>query len=155
MQAFARDQLHAEEIPPQVPADLVNRHDMRVVEPRHCLGLVLKSQELSLGSKAPRFDHLERDGPVKRDLVGFEDDAHPSSPQLTQNLIAAHHGCRRSTYCELVPEGCSLGWTFHNWRRHCRAAPIVSLTHARRDRVVPKSAKAASIWSVRSGNRRR
>ncbi len=71
---------------PPVLADLVDRHDVRVVELRDGLGLVLKSQQLAFGGETARLDHLEGDGPVERDLVGFEDDAHPprpSSPRIS------------------------------------------------------------------------
>ncbi len=80
VEAAARDQLHAEEMPPLVPADLVDRHNVRVVELRDGLGLILKPQQLGFGGKAARFDHLEGDGPVERDLVGLENDAHPPRP---------------------------------------------------------------------------
>ena len=90
VEAASRDQLHAEEMPPSVLANLVNRHDVRMVELCDSLGLVLKSHQLGFGGERARLDHLEGDRPVERDLVSLEDDAHPASPQLAQDLVARH-----------------------------------------------------------------
>ena len=88
VETFARDQLHAEEMPPLVSPDLVNRHDVGMVELRDRLGLVLKAHKLGFRGENARLDHLERDRPVERDLVGFEDDAHSTSAQLAPDLVA-------------------------------------------------------------------
>ena len=52
VEAGSRDQLHAEEMPSVVLADLVDRHDVRVVELRDSLGLVLKPQQLAFGGES-------------------------------------------------------------------------------------------------------
>ena len=73
-------QLHAEEMLPAALAYLVDRHDVRVIELGDGLRLVLKPNQLGFRCEAARLDHLQGDGPVERDLVGFEDHAHPAAP---------------------------------------------------------------------------
>ncbi len=88
VEAGSLDQLHAEEMPSLVLADLVDRHDVRVVELGDGLGLILKSQQLGFRGENARLDQLEGDRPIERDLAGFQDNAHSPSPQLAQDFIA-------------------------------------------------------------------
>ena len=75
---------------PAALADLVDRHDVRMIELGNGFRLVLKSNQLGFRCEAARLDNLEGDGSVERSLVGFQDHAHPATPQLAQNFVA---GC--------------------------------------------------------------
>ena len=65
-----------------VLADLVDRHDARVVEQGDGLGLVLEPAQLVVVGQDAGLDHLEGDGPVEADLAGLVDDAHAAAAQL-------------------------------------------------------------------------
>ena len=81
-------QLHAEKVLPAALADLVNRHDVRVIELGDRLRFVLKSDQLGFRREATRFYDLERDRPIERELLGFEHDPHSPAPQLAQDFVA-------------------------------------------------------------------
>ena len=63
VEAGSLNQLHAEEITPLVLTDLVDRHDVRVVELGNRFGLILKSQSLGFRGKRSRLDQFERRPP--------------------------------------------------------------------------------------------
>ena len=87
VQAGAGYQLHAEKALAVLPADLVDGYDVRVVEPRDGLGLVLKPDQLSLAGEFGRPDDLQGNQPVQCDLPCPVDNAHPSPAQLIEQLI--------------------------------------------------------------------
>ena len=95
----ALDQLHAEVVLAVVLADLVDRHDARVVEQGDGLGLVLEPAQLGVVGQNAGLDHLEGDGPVEADLPGLVDDAHAAAAQLLVNLVVAE-----------VADAGGLGW---------------------------------------------
>ncbi len=65
-------------------ADLVNLHDIGMLEPGHGAGLDLESGS---GRLVGATDHLERDDPVESHVSGLEDLAHPSRAQSPEYLI--------------------------------------------------------------------
>ena len=69
-QAAAVDELHAEVVLAVVLADLVDRHDARVVEQGDGLGLVLEPAQLVVAGQDAGLDHLEGDGPVEARPAG-------------------------------------------------------------------------------------
>jgi hypothetical protein len=83
----AVDQLHAEVVLALVFPDLVDRHDVRVVEPRGGLRLDAEALHVSLGCQLAGEDHLERDRAVETDLACLVDDAHPPAGDLLQQLV--------------------------------------------------------------------
>ena len=72
-----------------VLADLVDRHDPRVVEEGDGLGLVPEAAELGVVCQNAGPDHLEGDGPIERDLSGLVDDPHAAAAQFPADLVVA------------------------------------------------------------------
>ena len=72
-----------------VLADLVDRHDARVVEVGGGLGLGVEPPDVGLVGELAGEDHLERDGPVEADLPGLVDDAHAAAGDLADDLVVA------------------------------------------------------------------
>ena len=72
-----------------VLADLVDRHDARMVEVGGGLGLGVEPPDVGLVGELAGEDHLERDGPVEADLPGLEDDAHAAAGDLADDLVVA------------------------------------------------------------------
>jgi hypothetical protein len=80
---------------PGLTADLVDGHDVRVVQRGGGLGLGLEPPHVRLGRQLPGEDHFEGDRPVQADLVRPVDDAHAAAGDLPQQLVVAevaHHG---------------------------------------------------------------
>ena len=73
-------------------ADLEDRHDVRVVEDRHGLGLDLESAAVVVGGMGAGQEHLEGDGPVQADLARLVDDANPAVGDLANQLVIAEVG---------------------------------------------------------------
>jgi hypothetical protein len=92
IEAGSVDEFHAEEMPSTVLTNLVDWHDVRMVELRDGLGLILKSQQFTFRGENAGLDQLHGDCPVESHLVGFQDDAHPPSAQLAKDLIAWQTG---------------------------------------------------------------
>ena len=88
-EARAGDQLHREVAPLLVPPDLEDRHDVRVVEPRHGLGLVLEPPEIVLGGQQAGLEHLQGDGSVEADLARLVDDPHAAPAEHAAQLVVA------------------------------------------------------------------
>ena len=72
-----------------VLADLVDRHDARMVEVGRRLGLGVEPLDVGLVGELAGEDHLERDGPVEADLPRLEDDAHAAAGELADDLVVA------------------------------------------------------------------
>ena len=72
-----------------VLADLVDRHDARMVEVGGRLGLGVEPLDVGLVGELAGEDHLERDGPVEAHLPGLEDDAHAAAGDLADDLVVA------------------------------------------------------------------
>jgi hypothetical protein len=69
--------------------DLVDRHDVGMVQERDRLGLVLEAAQLIVGGEHVRLEHLERDRPVQADLAGLIHDPHAAAAQLLVDLVIA------------------------------------------------------------------
>ena len=67
-QALPLDEAHAEIVLPLVLADLVDRHDARMIEVRRRLGLGVEPLHVGVVGELAGEDHLERHGPVEADL---------------------------------------------------------------------------------------
>ena len=78
------NELHAEEEHAVLVADLVDRHDVGVVQLAGQLGLAAKPCPLVGRRQRAGEDHLERDDPVQRDLPGLVDNPHPAPGDLLE-----------------------------------------------------------------------
>ncbi len=84
---FALEQLHRDEVPALVHADVVDRADVRVIERRRdsCFPQepldVLRRHAVALGQE------LQRDVPAKPRVLGLIDDAHPAGTELADDAI--------------------------------------------------------------------
>src|SRR5262249_13668080 len=94
-EALALDELHGEVAPAVVLADLVDRHDMRVVETGDGLGLVAEASEVVVAGPGPCAEHLQRDEAVEGALAGLVDDAHAAAAEDAVDLVVAEvtHAC--------------------------------------------------------------
>jgi hypothetical protein len=88
-QAVTLDQLHAEEVPTAVLTDLVNGHDVRVVQPGRRFRLQPKTLHLGGRGQLRRQDHLEGDDAVQADLPRPVNHAHPAARDLFLQLVVA------------------------------------------------------------------
>ena len=84
-QAAALDEAHAEVVLALVLADLVDRHDVGVVEVGGRLGLDVEPLDVGLGGELAGQDHLQGDRPVEADLPGLVDDAHAAAGDLPEH----------------------------------------------------------------------
>ena len=85
---------------PVVLADLVDGHDVRVVELGRRLRLLTETRRRSASpARSPGQDHLQGDRPIQADLPGLVDDPHAAAGDLRQQFVVAErlHGrqCRR------------------------------------------------------------
>ena len=88
-QVAALDQPHAEERLVVDLADLVDRHDVRVVELRHRLGLGAEPPQLGEARQRRVADQLQRHEPPEVDLPRPVDDPHPAPSDLVDQLVFA------------------------------------------------------------------
>ena len=72
---------------PWSPAEVVDRHDGRVVHLGDELGLALEAL-LELGRQVARRDQLDRDVAVEQRIAGAVDDAHAAAAELPEDLVA-------------------------------------------------------------------
>ena len=61
-----------------VLADLVDRHDVRVIQMSGRLGLETESLQVVGGGEPAGTHHLEREHAVQAHLAGLVDDTHPA-----------------------------------------------------------------------------
>jgi hypothetical protein len=78
------DQLHGEVAEFGGLADFIDRHDVRMRQPGHGLGLLLEEPDRFFRVHALRQD-FHGDPPLQALLVGREHDPHPAAGQLLQN----------------------------------------------------------------------
>jgi hypothetical protein len=76
-------------------AGLVQRHDVRVLQASHRLGLDQEAQPLGGAGVFDRPDHLQGDEAVGLVLAGAIDDAHAAVAADPENLVAGHSGYSR------------------------------------------------------------
>ena len=89
VKARAADQLHAEVALVLVPAHLEYWDDVRMVEHRDRLGLILEPPKVVFSGQDSRLQHLERHRPVQSDLARPVHHAHPTPAQQVQQLVVA------------------------------------------------------------------
>jgi len=98
VQAARLEELHRKEKLPVVLADLVNGHDVRMVETRHHLGFVAEAPHIVSG---PGAQQLERDEPMQALLLRPVHRAHPTTAEFGQQLVVGEsdgtmcHGRKR------------------------------------------------------------
>lgn len=85
----ARQITHGQEILSLVQPDLVDGHDVGVLEQGRRLGLGMKSMDGLAGGQRVGHQQLERDGAAHPELTGFMDDAHPAVAQLAHQFVVA------------------------------------------------------------------
>ena len=94
----SRDELHGVVMYTPVAADGEDRHDMRMMQGRHDLGLDPEPGELPRFDPGGRRQDLQGHATAERSLLGLVDHSHPAAadladdPELAQHpiLIAAH-----------------------------------------------------------------
>jgi hypothetical protein len=109
-------------VPARVLADLVDGHDVRVVQVGDVLGLAAEAAHLLLGGQFPRLDHLQRHDPVGGHLPGLVDHAHATVAHLLQQLIP-RESARRGT--PRVGQRAGRGGRGAGGRRRRRCGPVV------------------------------
>ena len=70
-------------------AEIVDRHDMRFVEAGRHLGFASKSPLVGVVVGEVRGQHLQRDDPVHRGVVGLPDLAHAAAAQHLHQAVSA------------------------------------------------------------------
>ena len=94
-QADPLDELHREEVLPIDLADLEDRDDVRVLQPRRRLGLGAEPLDVLVVREPARQDHLERHDPAQVHLPGAIDHAHTAAGDFGDQLIVAEPLGRR------------------------------------------------------------
>ena len=87
-QALPLDEFERQVRPPFVLADLVDLHDMGMLEAGDRLRLAPEAVELSGRGVGTREQHLEGDQAVQPELPGLVDDPHSAPAQLGEDFIA-------------------------------------------------------------------
>ena len=70
-------------------ADVEHRHDVRMLEKRRRLGLVLEALELAGVQRRRQWQDLEGQAPAGRWSLGLVDDAHAAAANLAHQAIVA------------------------------------------------------------------
>ena len=81
-QGPALDELHGVEVDAALAADGEDRDDVRVVQLRRGLGLVLEPLQLARVERGREGQHLQGHAAAQRDLLGLVDDAHAAAADL-------------------------------------------------------------------------
>jgi hypothetical protein len=89
-QAAAGTELEREERQAVVLADLVDLHDVGVVQAGDGLGLGAEAVPVGRAGVAARQDHLQRHHPVGLHLARLVDDAHAALGDYLQDLVTEH-----------------------------------------------------------------
>ena len=89
-QIAAVDQLHTEEEHAVLIADLVDRHDVRMIEVRGQLGLAAEPGSLRGRRQRARENHLQRHEPLQLEVPGLVNDPHATPGNFLQQEVVAH-----------------------------------------------------------------
>jgi hypothetical protein len=73
-------------------ADLVNLHDIGVLQLGDRRRLNLESSQIPASGMSAREDHLQGDHPFQSEVPGLVDHSHAASADLPQYLVARHLG---------------------------------------------------------------
>src|SRR5262249_53118987 len=87
--AAVLNQFHAEVVPAVVLADLVNGHDVRMIEVGDGSRFGAEALHFRRGRQLAGEDHLQGDDAVEGNLPGPVDDAHAAAADLAQQLVVA------------------------------------------------------------------
>ena len=88
LQAAAAAELQREERLALVLADLVDLHDVGMLQARDGLRLGLEAGQVRRAGVAARQDHLQRHQPIQLRLPRLVDHAHAAAAQLAEDLVA-------------------------------------------------------------------
>src|SRR5712691_3723809 len=89
-----------------VLADLVDGHDVRVIQAGGRLGFPLEPSYFVGAGEAARVDHFKRDSPLEADLPGAIDLAHSArTDYLAQFVIAKMVDALGWAFCGRAPSG--------------------------------------------------
>jgi hypothetical protein len=91
-QAAARHELKGKVRPARGLADVVDLHNVGMLQARDHPGLGAKAGQLLWAGVSPVLDHLQGHGALEGDLAGLVDDAHAAPAQLPEDLEARHGG---------------------------------------------------------------
>ena len=91
-ETIAFHERHREKVLVAALADLVNRHDVRMIELGGRLGFGQEPLLFQLGSMLPRPRHLEGDDAVQFLVPGLVDNPHPAAGDLREKLVVAEAG---------------------------------------------------------------
>ena len=89
LEVQALQELEGHERQPLVFAELVDHHDVRVLESRYRLSLALEPRQGPGIGRDPRGHHLHRDHPVQRLVNGAVDDPHRPPAEEARHAVAA------------------------------------------------------------------
>jgi hypothetical protein len=84
-----------------VLADLVDLHDMRVLQTRDGLGFGAEALEIGRAGVAAAEDHLEGHQPPQGGVVGFVDDTHAAPAEFGNDFIARRRARHRNVRARL------------------------------------------------------
>ena len=71
-------------------------HDVRMLQPRHRLGLDAEARQLPRPGMAAGQHHLERHGALQGQMPGLVDDAHAAAAEHALDLVAGHRNHSRA-----------------------------------------------------------
>jgi hypothetical protein len=91
-EAAALDELHGEVVLALVLADLVDGHDVGVIQLGGGLRLGAEALHVLRGRQVAGQDHFQGDGAAEAGLAGPEDDAHAAAGQFLEDLISRNPG---------------------------------------------------------------
>src|SRR5262249_14654884 len=89
LELFAVEELHRDEEAALVLAEVVDDHDVLMVEPGAGLSLPVEPGLQLVGHLRLARDHLERAQPVQDRVVGLVDDPHPAAADALEDAVSA------------------------------------------------------------------
>ena len=98
-----RDQLHDQEIDALLAVEIVDRGDVRMVEPRERPRLVAEAAARVLVGQGPRGEQLDRDGALEVRVPRAEHDPHPAGADLLEQPVVAEPALRAGARARLRP----------------------------------------------------
>ena len=103
-QRLALDIGHGEVVLSFMHADLIDRHDARMLQVGGRLGFHLETADVGLRNQAAVADQLDGDRAVQAELPGLVDHAHAAASQLLQQFVVADVADSRSGRASLRAE---------------------------------------------------
>src|SRR5579862_5975663 len=88
-QILSIDQPHAEVVLAPMLTDLVNGHDVRMVQVSRRLGFGAEALDFGRRGQSPSADHLESHQTFEANLASFIDDPHPAPGNFFDQLVVA------------------------------------------------------------------